>query len=75
MKAIRACVPWSAASNLTIKRERGRLLINPGKPLRDDGLSGAVWMTVKKARSGWEASLPGGPTLGTSTRQEGRKQV
>lgn len=37
--------------------------------------SGAVWMIVKKARSGWEASLPGGPTLGTSTRQERRKQI
>lgn len=37
--------------------------------------SGAVWMIVKKAGSGWEASLPGGPALGTSTRQERRKQI
>lgn len=37
--------------------------------------SGAVWMIVKKAGSGWEASLPGGPALGTSTRQERRTQI
>lgn len=42
----------------TDQKEKGGLLINPGKPLRDDGLWG-IGMIVKKAGSGWEASLPG----------------
>ena len=38
MKAIRACVPWSAVSNPTDQEGERAPSHHPGKPLRDDEL-------------------------------------
>jgi len=51
VKAIRARVPWSAVSNPIDQEGERHLLINPGKPLRDDGL---FWGCLDDSEEGWK---------------------